>query len=278
MVKSSEETVRLCLLMVLTLVIVMPATAETRRVEGLEFERVLVHGSVKVEISQGDVVELLMRGDEELLDKQPFFVKGDTLVLGKSPEHRRQNFSKVKYKLTVADLKHLQLNGSGEVYVKPLQTLDLYVSLEGSGDIKLFDLQGRDVTLQASGSGDIQVAKMQVEELKAVLSGSGDIHVGELSAEQMEVTLNGSGDISVEGQGVAKKLDANVVGSGDIDLEQVDSMDVQVNIVGSGTVSTGLIERGLDVHVMGSGDVYYSGDPEISEATLGSGELHRRDR
>jgi len=268
---------RRCFLMVLALVAV-PAMAETQRVEGLEFERVLVHGSVKVEIAQGDVVELLIRGDQDLLDKQPFFVKGDTLVLGKSPNHKRENFHDVKYKLTVVDLKHLQLNGSGEVYVKPLQTLDLYVSLEGSGDIKLFELRGRDITLQGSGSGDIQAAELHGQELDVVLSGSGDIHIGELSVKSMTVTLNGSGDISVEDHGVAETLDANVVGSGDIDLKQVDAMDVQINIVGSGTVSTGLIERELDVNVMGSGDVYYSGDPEISQSTLGSGDLHRRDR
>jgi hypothetical protein len=262
--------------MVLALV-AMPLMAETQRVEGLEFERVLVHGSVKVEISQGDETELLMRGDQDQLEKQPFFVKGDTLVLGKSLKYKRDNFHNVKYKLTVVDLQHLQLNGSGEIYVKPLQTLDLYVSLEGSGDIKLFELRGRDITLQASGSGDIQAADLQAEELRAVLSGSGDIHIGELSVKNMTVTLNGSGDISVDGTGVAETLDANVVGSGDIDLKKLDAMEVQVNIVGSGTVSTGHVEKELDVNVMGSGDVYYSGDPEISQSTLGSGDLHRRD-
>ena len=115
-----------CGLLLLSLLPVLAASAaETRRVEGLEFDNILVYGSVEVEISQGDAVVLQLRGDEDDLDKQPFFVDDrKTLVLGRSGAEKGDRFGGVKYRLTVVELKHVELFGSGEVYVKPVQVGD----------------------------------------------------------------------------------------------------------------------------------------------------------
>lgn len=256
------------------IMLALPGQAGTQQVEGLEFERVLVHGNVKVEISQGDTVELVLRGEASDLGKQPFFVDDDTLVLGHSRNHRSQSFSGVKFKLTVPQLHHLQLKGSGEVYVRPMQIEDMYAAVEGSGNIKLFDMQGGSLLLRMSGSGDIHVAKLNLEKLEIQLSGSGDIFLGELVAGQIETSINGSGDIKTQDGGSAKVIEMNIVGSGDIDFTPVDIASVEVNIMGSGTARVGVVER-LDVNIMGSGDVHYRGDPDVDQSILGSGDLRR---
>ena len=92
---------------------------ETRRVEGLDFDHIDVVGSMSVEISQGDVQELTLRGSAEDLDRKPFAIKGRRLVIGKNGGSGG-GFANVKYRVVVPQLRELHLKGSGDVYVKPI--------------------------------------------------------------------------------------------------------------------------------------------------------------
>jgi len=146
------------LFLLCALLVSLPSRAETQQVEGLDFDRVVVMGSSD-------------------LEKQPFFMDGDTLVLGSSKKHRK-DFGSVRFKLTVVNIEHLQLTGSGDIYVKPLVVEDLYVSVDGSGEIKLFGVRGRDLSLSVSGSGEVQVVELEGEDVKIVVSGSGELFLG----------------------------------------------------------------------------------------------------
>ena len=82
---------------------------ETLRVTDLSFEQVLLHGSSKLEISQGEKAELILRGSASTLKKEPFFLEGKTLVLGRSKDSRHDSGS-LKFKLTVVNLTHLLIH------------------------------------------------------------------------------------------------------------------------------------------------------------------------
>ncbi|WP_116365420.1 GIN domain-containing protein [Parahaliea mediterranea] len=249
--------------------------AETRRVEGLAFDAVLVYGDVEVEISQGDTVELLLRGDPEELNLQPFLVDGSTLLLGGSRGDRRADFSGVKFRLTTPTLEHLEVKGSGDVYVQPVTSDDLFVSAAGTGSVRLFEVNAGNTTLQLSGTGRIQLAKLQSRELNVALSGSGDIQLGEVSAQGVSVSVRGSGDISLESAQPADNMELSIVGSGDVDFRRMDSKRAEVNIVGSGDAHIGEIDV-LEVNILGSGDLVYRGNPTIDQDVLiGSGDLRR---
>jgi hypothetical protein len=250
------------------------ARAETQRVEGLEFQRVEVFGDVQVEIQQGDANELRLRGDSDELAMEPFYVSGKTLVLGRSNSHPDENFSDIKYKLTLTDLRYLGLKGSSEVYIKPLHSQELHVVIEGSGDIKAHELRGGDISLLVAGSGDIQVANLEAGDLRLVLTGSGDIHLGQLTALEVDAALKGSGDISLQKSGRADTIEVNIAGSGDADFSGLSATVAEFNIVGSGTGRVGEVEA-LEVNILGSGDVYYRGEPDLERAVLGSGDLHQ---
>ncbi len=272
--KSSNNRVVIysSLFLLCALLLSLPSRAETVQVHGLDFGRILVHGSVDVEVSQGDEPELVIRGKNSDLEQHPFFTDGDTLVLGRNQQHH-SNFGNLKFKVTVANLEQLQLHGSGDVYVKPLVVEDLYVSVDGSGDIKLFGVRGRSLILKVSGSGDIRAVTLDAEEVKLVVSGSGDLQIGELHAEWVKASLSGSGDIGVENGGTVMEMDINIVGSGAIDFEAVSARIASVNIVGSGTVTLDVADE-LDVNIMGSGEVMCHGSPDVSQSVLGSGEVH----
>ncbi|MFK8051249.1 MAG: head GIN domain-containing protein [Halioglobus sp.] len=249
-------------------------SAGIQRVSDLSFERVVLHGSAKLEITQGDAPELAIRGSKTALAKKVFYLDGDTLILGRGG-WMHPDASGVDFKLTVSELNHLKLIGSGDIYVKPLEVEDFSVALEGSGQIKMFSIMAKDLTLRLSGSGDMQAVVLSAEDLKLLLSGSGAIHLGEVFATNAEVSVKGSGDITAQKSGGLDNLNVKIVGSGDVDLKPVRCDEVEVNIMGSGdaTVHAG---SELDVGIVGSGDVYYTGEPEIEQSILGSGELHRR--
>jgi hypothetical protein len=278
--KSGEITMRRFLLFVCLLSPLAGLSAEeTLRVEGLGVDRVLVYGPVEAEISQGDPVLLLIRGDERSLQQQPFFVQGTTLILGRNENGERgdQDFSQVKFKLTLPELHSLQLKGSGDVYVRPLEVSDFSVALEGSGDMKFFAVKGQNVKVAGTGSGDIELANLAVRSLTIVQAGSGDIVLGELEVESLSASLNGSGDIGIDERASVTELTMNIVGSGDIDFGKIDSKTAVVKIVGSGTASLGASST-LVANIMGSGEIYYRGNPDIEQTVLGSGGLHRQNQ
>ena len=125
--------------------------AETLRVTDLEVENVSVQGSVEVQIEQGETTELLIRGDQDKLDMQPFYTRGETLVLGHSEQHKGTSFSSVKYMLTLPDVNEIWLSGSGDIFVKPFETDELLLAVDGSGDIKLFSVVAREVKARVRG-------------------------------------------------------------------------------------------------------------------------------
>ncbi|QIB66947.1 GIN domain-containing protein [Kineobactrum salinum] len=258
------------------LLLSLPTLAATQRVAGLEeVDQVHVYGSVEVEISQGAESELLLRGSDASLQRQPFYVRGNTLVLGRSVEHRNANFSDVKYKLTLPELSRLQLQGSGQVYLRKFVTPRIQVIVDGTGDIRLFDIESEEASFRMSGSGDIQAARVAVEQLRLNLSGSGDIHLGETAAQDTVAVINGSGDISVREPSYCDNVEISIIGSGDVDMRKLDGVSFAVKIVGSGTARIG-VAQSLDVSILGSGDTFYRGEPQVSQSVLGSGELHRQ--
>ena len=250
------------------------AHAETRAVEGLEFDAVIVWGGAEVEITQEDQHMLRLRGKEKYLDLEPFYLRGNTLHLGRSESGK--SISRVQYKVSAPMLERIKLSGSGDVYVRPLEAGDIDITVEGSGDIMIHELEAQDVNLSVAGSGTIQLAKATLGKLDLVVSGSGGIDLGTLTAAEIDATINGSGDIRAAEEGQAGQLSANLMGSGDIDVRLIEAREVDVNVIGSGDAEVWAVED-LEASVMGSGDVTYRGDPEVRSNVLGSGDVERDD-
>lgn len=249
--------------------------AGTRLVEGLEFDSVVLYGSGKLEISQDDVTLLRVKGKSKDLDREPFYIRGDTLYVGTTQDHY-SNLGSLKFKLTVPTLKEITLKGSGEIYVKPLQVDELHVELAGSGDINLFKVDATVLKIELAGSGGVRLAEVNAREVELVVAGSGTIDLGKIHTDTLRAIINGSGDIKGTEQGEAREVRVEVVGSGDVELEDVRADEVDVNIMGSGDVTV-WAEKELNVSVMGSGDVSYHGDPDVRTTVLGSGDVEELD-
>lgn len=259
------------------------AGEETRRIDGLEFDQIDVIGAATVEITQGETLQLTLRGDASDLDRKPFYLKGRRLIIGENGTLARDDFGDVKYRVVMPMLRELHVKGAGDVYVKPITLMPPHndtpttFGVEGSGNIKLYGLVGPQVELRIKGSGNIKVLKLDTQRVEMMVAGSGDMTVQNLQAKYAEFTVTGSGDIKVIEEGSVQTMEVNVVGSGDVEVREVGVEIVEVNVVGSGSIELGEVLTSIQGTILGSGDVRYDGNPDVDTVELGSGECRRRD-
>lgn len=267
-----SAAIGLCLLLVLPGVVDAGESADVLRVTGFDVHKVEIQGAVDVEISQGATAELLLRGAPASLSPEPFHVRGQTLVLG-TPAGSAQVSSGVAFKLTLPALESVLIAGSGDVFIRPLDTATFTLRVDGSGDAHLYALRAEKVRIDMRGAGDVQVAELVVQQLRLRLSGAGDIQLGPLQAESLEAVVNGAGDI-VAGEGRSAAVSVTVVGSGDVSFAGLEIDEAEVSVIGSGGIRLGPTSR-LRATIMGSGDISYTGEPEIDQNVIGSGQLQQ---
>jgi hypothetical protein len=269
-----EKALPLAIALVLCTVGAGMARADVTRVEALEFKRVQLLGANELEITQGEVNAMKIRGDADDLKPPPFVVQGDTLRLGVTAGG--DTVSDVKYKLSVTAVTEILLEGSGDVYVKPLTVGDLLVAVEGSGVIHMFDLKAQDLELRVVGSGAVLAVEVSASSARLNLKGSGDIQLGSLAADTIKAHMAGSGDVTVQDGGSANALEVGVMGSGDVAMKGLSAKTAKVTIMGSGDVEVRVAES-LEAEILGSGDLVYYGKPSTSTSIMGSGDITQRD-
>jgi hypothetical protein len=126
--------------------------------------------------------------------------------------------------------------------------------------------------LSISGSGDIttQGTLKNSQQIEMNVSGSGNIKA-QVDAPAINLSVSGSGDIGLGGR--TKDFTCNISGSGDVNCGGLESENVTVKVVGSGNAHV-FASVHLSATIVGSGDVYYRGNPPSPEIhTTGSGSV-----
>ena len=214
------------------------------------FHKVELDGSFDVEINQGAMQNVIVAGNENIIDKLRMQVIDEMLYLSLEPGNYL-NYD-LLVKLTVTDLSEVRLMGSGDVKLGTFVNLDqITVFLDGSGDIKSSGV------LETTGLLDI------------ALDGSGDIDL-KLKSDNVRAELQGSGDMDLEG--TASTFDATLDGSGDIKAYSLETVKCNATLEGSGSIHlfvTSYLKASLD----GSGDITYKGEPKVEAQIDGSGSV-----
>ena len=182
-------------------------TTESRQVA--KFTSIRLESSANVEIDRTGTESLSVTGDDNLLAFFTSEVKDGTLYLAYAKDKSFQGKLPV-YRVTVADLRDIQIRGSGDLQVASFDGAALSASIAGSGDMRL---AGRtdDLTLSIAGSGNIDAAGLKAKRAQVSISGSGDATVN--ATDALDVRISGSGDLRYLG---APKLTQNVSGSGSV--------------------------------------------------------------
>jgi len=185
-----------------------PAT-QTREVGA--FDRVELAGSNNVVIQVGNEQSVVVKADDNLLDRVTTEVHSGRLVIANTPGSFTTK-SPMSVEVTVPTLSGLELSGSGNIVLTGIDAESLEVTLPGNG------------TLTGSGT---------VTRLGVTVSGSGTVQFTRLVAHDVRATVSGSGSIFIT---ATKSLDASVSGSGAI-LYTGNPSEVTKSITGTGAIT-----------------------------------------
>ncbi len=216
------------------------------------FSSIEVNGEFDVRIDTGSTHSVTIEADENLLDLINTRVSGDKLIIETRNHYCLQPTHPVEITVTAGEINEIALNGSGFVYCYGLETPEISVRL--------------------SGSGQIDCDHLVTTVTDIVLEGSGLINCN-VTTERLTDRLEGSGEIKFTGA----CIDAGhrIIGSGKIRANQLNTDVCEVYISGSGIAET-YVNSALNVTIIGSGIVYYTGNPSVESDISGSGKVVER--
>ncbi|MDI9365575.1 MAG: head GIN domain-containing protein [Flavobacterium sp.] len=148
-----------------------------------------------------------------------------------------------------------------------------YVNLKSKNKIKIYVSLTKLSGISLAGSGNITGVGNFANDDKTTFSiaGSGNINLNFKSIERVGISIAGSGNVILKGK--TEALGVSIAGSGDAICNDLVAEDVKVSIAGSGNAKVNASNI-LKVSIVGSGDVYYTGDvTNISKSVAGSGKV-----
>jgi hypothetical protein len=175
------------------------------------FTSVELAGSNNVVVRVGEEQSVVVKADDNLVDRVTTEVAAGTLVVDNTPGSFSTK-SPMSVEVTVPTLSALTLTGSGNIVVDGIEAERFVVDLPGSG------------TLTGNGSAT---------RLEATVGGSGVAQFTRLVATDVQAAVSGSGSIFVT---ATRSLDASVSGSGAI-LYAGHPEDVTRSVTGSGAIT-----------------------------------------
>jgi hypothetical protein len=220
---------------------------ETRQLES--FDQIQISGDFDVQIDTGRESSVVVETDENLLDLVVTHVSGNKLIIETRDDHCLNPSRPIEITINTPTASEIILEGSGYINCYGLRTEELTIELDGSGQIECYEVEATSVTIDLQGSGMISSS---------------------LTTGNLEAQLEGSGEIRLNGASVSSDL--KITGSGHIRADQVDTDVCVAYISGSGQINT-LVNNALDVTIIGSGLVYYKGNPTVDSYVSGSGKV-----
>jgi hypothetical protein len=175
-----------------------------------EFTGVELGGSNNVVIRVGEEQSVVVKADDNLVDRVTTEVQSGTLVIANTPGSFSTR-SPMSVEVSVPTLDTLQLTGSGNIVVDGIQTESLTVDLPGSGTLTGSGTATH-LEVTVGGSGTVQFTRLVADDVRAVVSGSGSIFV--TATESLDGSVSGSGAILYTGN--PPDVTRNVTGTGAI--------------------------------------------------------------
>lgn len=199
-----------------------------------DFKSVYSSGSIDVEVTQGNGLNVTVINDENLLPYMITEVKDGELQIHYKKNTNISN-SHAKVVVTAPDFKNIRTSGSGDISANGMITSSetINISSSGSGDVSL-NVDAPALIVKGSGSGDYRLSG-RTRDLSCKISGSGDVDSRNLLAENVSVRSAGSGDFKVF---ASVSLKVSISGSGNVLYWGNPSVsDVKIN--GSGKLRAG---------------------------------------
>lgn len=174
--------------------------------------------------------------------------------------------------IQVKDLNAVVISGSGDFSTKGVLVAPAFsFRVSGSGDF-FADLNSKNVIGSLSGSGDAKLSGI-TESVDIQQSASGDLSLRGLHLISAKLKMSGSGDSIFSGS--SDYFELSQFASGDFSGKDFSVENAKIRKSSSGDASIH-VEKTLDLSISGSGDLFYSGKPDITNLRVtGSGNIIR---
>jgi ArsR family metal-binding transcriptional regulator len=214
-----------------------------------------------------------------------------------------ESYAQKRERIKVDKFSGVSLRTSGNVYIRygketsveieasedVRERLDVYTQkdnliIEFKQNMRNWNMRGNDplnvyITmsdlsrLNISSSGFIRTEnKFKTDNLELKISGSGKMEIA-ADAGEINAIISGSGNIRMKGS--CDVLNPKISGSGKIDAEELEATSTFITISGSGNCTVNVIHS-LDAKVSGSGNIYYTGNPNnVNSSISGSGRIKK---
>jgi hypothetical protein len=182
-------------------------------------------GPDDVVVTHGDKLAITVAGDHDAAEALRFTL--DNKTLGVMRKNGWKGHGKATVRVTLPELTHLTLAGSGTVEADRMAG-DVEAVIAGSGTARLNGIAADKFEVTIAGSGTLEAAG-HAKSLKLTVAGSGAAKMGGLKVDDADVTIAGSGDASFASDGTVK---ATVMGSGDVTV--AGSANCTIQSMGSG--------------------------------------------
>ena len=184
------------------------AATQARQVAA--FQSVDLAGSNNVVIRVGEKQSVVVKADDNLLDRVTTEVHSGELVIANTPGSFTTK-SPMRVEIDVPALDAVTLSGSGNIVVTGVDAKRLAVHLPGSGTLT-GDGAATHLDIAVGGSGMVQLTRLVASDVRADVSGSGSIFV--TATKRLDASVSGSGAILYAGS--PPNVTSNITGSGAI--------------------------------------------------------------
>ncbi len=210
-------------------------TTEKRQVGS--YDRISVSHVIKATLVPGTEGELVLEGEENLLEHVVTEVSGNQLTLKAEKGYQldpSRGSEGIRIRVPVKDLIALEVSGAAEVSGQGAFTFPQF-GIEGSGAGEM-DLELTSTTLEVEVSGACEVTlRGKAGRLEIEGSGASELNAYGLQAREVEARLSGSADARVS---VEEALSAQVSGAGDLHYRG-NPEKLQSKASGAGSVNKG---------------------------------------
>lgn len=213
---------------------------------------VVINGPLEYTLKPASQAELLIGGDSKLVGRVLTKVEGNTLYIStRGIFITTGKRYPVRIELGLPYFDKVQLQGSGDGWLRGFKQNKLEVNLQGSGNLSL----------------DGSVNTLQVRQ-----SGSGDINMNLAPMEQLDLAIRGSGDVLIRGQ--VRSLQISNQGTGNLNLGQLKAEYVYLQNSGQGDVKVSAAQE-IKGRISGAGDLTVLGKPaKRNLEKQGAGEIY----
>lgn len=121
------------------------------------------------------------------------------------------------------------------------------------------------------GAGEIKSELIRTDKIELQISGAGKI-IMTLESKEMDAKILGAGSLFISGSTDQESI--IISGAGDLNAEEFKTREARITIRGAGSARIN-VEQKLDVRISGAGDIYYRGNPQITQSISGAGKIHQ---